>query len=256
MSRCSAPVIWSTLVWLMIFLYTWFRHMAFNASVCVIPLFGLFLLLTTLIMLLSKRAPETKSIIWLSSLAIMLDIGAILHTYGYFDISDPPDNTWFNIYIGLVLFVGALVWCRVGHAHQISETGWHWYVWSVTTLFAAGSAFDSETDNAIVANIAVCVCLLLAHIIYIWHVTRNQTPNLNRCRHIFRLVAGLVVVLGILIANVVLKFKAITHNVWMELILVCEAVVIVMIWVDTAIGFSQSAIYDPQPMVDYDAVDV
>lgn len=227
--------------------------MAFDTRVSVIPLFGLFLLLTTLIMLLSKHASETKSIIWLSSVAIMLDIGAILHTYGYFDTSDPSDNTWLNIYIGLVLFVGALVWCKVGHTHQISETGWHWYVWTVTTLFAAGSAFDSDSDIGIVANITVCVFLLLAQMIYIWHVTRNQTPNLNRCRHIFRLVVGLVVVLGILIANVVLKTKAITHDVWMELILVFETVVILMIWVDTAIGFSQSAIYDPQPMIDYDA---
>ena len=97
MTFYGRSVIWSTALWIMVFLFSYMTYTGASVTARLAPLVGLFIMLSMALLLLAQKANETKTILWLGAWALALNIGVILSTL------DVLDDTFLTIYISVSL---------------------------------------------------------------------------------------------------------------------------------------------------------
>jgi hypothetical protein len=193
------------------------------------------------IVLLARKARETKTLLWLGAWAIVIDIGVVLSTL------DVLDDAFLTVYICVFTTLASFVWCVVGNAERASEPGWHWYVWSLTLTLALCIVVNYTIKDTVAINIFIAVLFIALHIMYTRHAIIGLQPNRTRCRHLLRIWSVIIVILCILTANILFKEHVISRKTWHEYILVVEGVVLFVIWTDatlSTIGFHSDGGYD------------
>lgn len=241
MTLIGRPVMWSTVLWIMIFLFTLNTYNEASLLARMTPLVGLFVLLSILLLLLATNAKETKTMLWLGSWALVLDIGVMLSTLGILN------DTFFTIYMCVFTTLASLVWCVVGNADRVSEPGWHWYVWCLTITLSFCIVSNLMIIETLPVNIFVGVLFILLHLVYTRHALRGLQPNRHRCRHLWRIWSTVLVILSLLTANVLFQEEILTKTSWHEYIIIVECIILAMLWVDatiSSIGFTSDGIYD------------
>lgn len=247
MIACARPAIWSTALWLMVFLFSYMTYTEASKTARLAPLVAIFIMLCMGIMLLATRARETKTLLWLGSWAVVLDIGVILSTL------DVLDHTFLTIYVCVFTTLASFVWCIVGNADRASEPGWHWYVWSLTLTLALCIIVNYTVQDTLFINIFIAVLFIALHIAYTRHALVGLQPNRTRCRHLLRVFSVVTVIISILTVNILFKENVITQETWHEYILIVEGIVLLVIWIDATLstfGFESDVTYNAVSNVD------
>jgi len=241
---------WIMCFWSLLFSYTFLTYKKFSNKITVIPLITLCfaVICCSALLIHANVVHHTKTIIWFSSWVVVICIGIILYTL------DIIDDVFINIYITIFSAVASLFWCVASHAEKITEQGLHWYIWSVTTIIAITSAYQSSSDTAIIVYIVNCIIISLINIIYLFYICKVQPSGNRRCRHWWRIAMCFTLSLILLIGSLLNKTKIITTQTWGEYILVFEALLLIIVATDSLIGFHQDRIYAQVSQQDNDVL--
>lgn len=235
MYRCQS-VVWALLSWCMIFAYTLLNYFDTQPLYQIIPIAALFCIIIVLNVLLASAAKQTKSILIFSSWIFLALIAVLLRTIEV--ISD-----WhLNLIVGIFTAITAIVWCIAGHVEDVTESGLYWHVWSILSIFTILCAFNNDSQTAIVIYAVNSGVLCLTHILYVRHICITQTSGRRRCRHLFRTIACLIIIIALLIGSILYKTKDIDEHTWQEFVIVTELGLLAMLLIDSLIGFAHRGI--------------
>lgn len=235
MYRCQS-VVWALLSWCMIFTYTLLNYFDIEPLYQIIPIVAMFCIIIVLNGLLAQAAKQTKSILIFSSWIFLALIAVLLRTLEI--ITD-----WhLNLIVSIFTATTAAIWCIAGHVEDVTESGLYWHVWSILSIFSILCAFNNDTQTAIVIYAVNAGILCLTHLMYIRHICITQTSGKRRCRHLFRTIACLIIIIALLIGSILYKTKELNEQAWQEFVIVTELVLLSMLLVDTVIGFTHRGI--------------
>ncbi len=243
-------VIWGLVLWAQVLMYSLLTYLDTKPIYRTIPII-IFLFSDALLgWLISKAASEAKVYLLCTAWSFLVGIALLLRTLHQ---PNHPSETilqdWhLNLLVTIFSILASLIWCLIGHAKQVTEPGLYWYIWSVLTIIATCSAFNNNSSTAIIIYIVNAAINVVAHIFYIRHVFKIQTPGQERCRHFFRIVACFLVTIALLVGSVLYKNKDIDKNEWQIYILTVEGTLGIIILIDGFLGFTQKGInYSPVP---------
>lgn len=235
MFRCQA-VFWVMLSWSLIFAYTFLNYTKWSAVYQIIPIVGLFAVIIALNSLVMHAARQTKSILIFSTWCFFVLIAVLLRTLEV--ITD-----WhLNLVVAIFTAITATVWCIAGHVEDVTESGLHWHVWSILSIFSILCAFNNDSQIAIIIYAVNTSILALTHILYVRHIVMTQTTGPRRCRHLFRTISCLVIIGTLLIGSICYKLGDIDETSWQEWVIVVEGILFLVIAIDCIIGFTHSRI--------------
>lgn len=237
-------VIWGLVLWAQVFMYSLLTYLEAKPIYRVIPII-IFLISDTLLgWLISKAASEAKVYLLCTAWSFLVGVALLLRT-----IQQPnhPDETilkdWhLNLLVTVFSILASLIWCLIGHAKRVTESGLYWYIWSVLTIIAACSAFNNNSSTAIIIYIVNAAINVFAHILYVRHVLKIQTPGQARCRHFFRIMSCFSVTIALLVGSILYKNANLDKSEWQVYILLVEGVMGVVIIIDGFLGFTQAGI--------------
>lgn len=238
MFRCHS-IIWISILWSLIFSYTVMTHFEIShiARTSVLGTSIVFIVLGSTLLIYEKVAKYTKILLWFSSWTVAILLGLVLFTEN--DISDLTLNLW----ITAASFLASVFWCALSHADRITEAGLHWYVWSLISIVIVSSAFNNTSHIAIIMHIIMCAVLVIINIIYLMYTYTYQTENERRCRQLWRITSCFGISVGLLIGSILFKSDILARNTWSEYIMGIQIVALVVIIVDSVIGFSHDHTY-------------
>jgi hypothetical protein len=223
-------------LWSLVFAYTWLTYTEAATKWRMIPVIINIMSNLILLPLLSQKAANTKTFLLALSWSIVISIGIILHSLNIYD------NLALNVHITIMSAISAIVWCIMSHAEHVTEGGFHWYIWTMLVILSFCSAFNTENDNAQLIFMVSIVVTLIVHSIYIIHTIKIQPRGIMRCQHIFRIICALIINSGILIVTLLLHSETLTNTQWLQSIIAIEIIGVIVILVDSVIGFSQKPI--------------
>lgn len=239
MFRCQI-IVWSVLLWSMIFTYTILTYVNAEPIYRAIPLGALFAILLTLTGLIAHAAKETKSLLLFSGWCFLTLAGILLRTTG--NISD-----WhLNLLVTVFTVIAAFVWCITGHIENVTESGLYWYVWSILSIFAVLCAFNNNTPTAIIIYTVNTGLLALAHLLYIRHILTFLTSGPRRCQYLFRVISCFVIVTTLMVGSICYKSDEIDSVQWEEWVIATEIILLIALIVDGILGFTQNGINDAE----------
>ena len=248
MFRCQT-VLWGILIWTMIFGYTVLTYADVSHMYQTIPIVALFVTIVVLNSLLIHATRQTKSILIFSTWCFFALVSILLRTWGVI-------NDWhLNLIVAIFTAIAAIIWCIAGHVENITESGLYWHVWSILSIFSVLCAFNNDSQTAIVIYSVNTGILSLTHALYIWHIVATQQSGARRCRHLFRTISCLVVIISLLVGSISYKTEGIDEKDWQEWVIVTEIVLLVMLVVDSILGFVHNRINGEYSMVDLDDTD-
>ncbi|MDA7839088.1 hypothetical protein N9A45_02020 [bacterium] len=248
MYRCQS-VVWALLSWCMIFAYTLLNYFEMKPLYQIIPIVALFCIIIVLNTLLTSAAKQTKSILIFSSWIFLALIAVLLRTL------EVITDSHLNLIVGIFTAITAFIWCIAGHVEDVTESGLYWHVWSILSLFTILCAFNNDSQTAIVMYAINTGVLCMTHILYIRHICFTQNSGRRRCRHLFRTIACLTIIVTLLVGSILYKTKHIDEQTWQEFVIATELGLFVMLLVDTVIGFAQRGINGSYGAVNTDDVD-
>lgn len=237
-------VIWGLVLWSQVLIYSLLTYMDARPIYRAIPIF-IFLFSDTLLgWLISKEASEAKVYLLCTVWSFLVGVALILRTL---HLPNHPTETiiqdWhLNLLVTIFSIIASLVWCLIGHVNQVTESGLYWYIWSVVTIIATCSAFNNNSSTAIIIYIVNAAINVVAHIFYLRHVFKIQTPGQARCRHFFRILACFTVTIAVLVGSILYKNNDLSKNEWQLYILAVEGVMGIVILADGFLGFTQKSI--------------
>ena len=235
MVRCQS-IAWSILIWSIVFLYTWLTYIDSKPIYQTIVIGSLFPIILVLSVLVLKAVKKTKTLLLFTGWCFFVNIGVFLKTLDVI-------NDWhLNLLVAIFTGLSSILWCVISHTEHVTESGYHWYVWSVISILTMCSAFNNDSQTAIVIYIINAAVLSLTQILYIWHVYNIQTSGRRRCKHIFRLLSCFSVIMFILVGSICYKTKEISEFEWQEWILIVEIILFVILIIDGLLGFTHSRI--------------
>ena len=239
----SYSLLWSLLVWTEVFVYTITTQAASSPLVCSVPIVALLVTVIAFVAFVQRESTQLKSLILFASWGCLIAVVLLLRTWTL------VDDTFLNLYITVTGLLTSIVWCVISHSAQISEATWHWYIWSLVLIIAVCGAFNHETNTAEKYYILNAGCLFCVQVIYIGSTIRKQPTGTIRCRHLWRVAAGTLLSLTLIVSSILLRSNVLTTGQWQQSILVIEIVLGLVVVIDAVIGFRQ------QP-INYMAVDV
>ena len=235
MFRCQS-LLWVIFIWTLFFSYTFMTHLEIDHRARSGALGATILAIITVcsILIYKKVTKRTKTLLWIASWVISIITGLILFTEHI--ISD----TLFILWVTAMSALASIFWCIVSHSDKITEAGLHWYIWSLTTVITICCAFNITSSPAVVVYIANCTVLSLINIAYIAYIYKNQPSNWSRCRQIWQVCSCFVMSTVLLIGVLLLKTEIIDQNGWSEYIMFVQALVLIMVIVDTIIEVTRT----------------
>ena len=235
MFRCQT-ISWTIATWSMIFAYTLLTYFEQTPLIRSIPLYFLFAIALTLMGLVAHAASQTKTLLVLSSWAILSLIGICLRTL---DII----NDWhLNLMLASFTFIATGVWCVAGHIEDVTESGLYWYIWSLLSIGTILCAFNNNTQVGAIIYIVNTAILTLVHMVYIRHVFAVQTSGPIRCRHLFRVISCLCIVVLVLSGSICFKTEVIDNVEWQQWVIATEIASLCLLIIDAILGFAQHRI--------------
>ena len=186
--------------------------------------------------LVAPAASQTKTLMVLTTWGILSLIGISLETLGVI-------NDWhLNLLLTASTFIAAGIWCITGHIEDVTESGMYWYVWSLLSIGTILCAFNNNSQTASVIYIVNAALVTIVHLIYIRHIVIIQTAGPKRCRHLFRVMSCLCVVMLILTGSIMFKTDVIDSVEWQQWVIVTEIALFVILVIDGILGFAQHRI--------------
>ncbi len=248
MFRCQA-VLWAMLAWTMIFSYTMLTYAGVGHIYQTIPIVALFFIIVILNSLLCHVAHRTKTLLLFSTWCAFLLLAILLRTWSI--ITD-----WhLNLIVSIFTLIASVVWLVAGHVEDVTESGLYWHVWSLLSIFSVLCAFNNDSQTAIIIYAVNTGILCITHVLYIRHIIITQTPGSARCKHLFRTVSCLVIILTLLTGTLFYKTNQIDEKEWQEWVIVTEVVLFVMLLIDIILGFAQKRINGEYSSVESDDYD-
>jgi len=239
MFRCHS-IIWVSLLWSLIFSYTFMTHLGISpiARTSVLGTSIAFIIFGATLLVYEGVAKYTKILLWVAAWSVLILIGLIFFTQEY--ISDTTLNVWITI----VSFLASICWFFVSHTDRVTEPGLHWYIWSLISTVVVSSAFNNTSSLAILIYIVMCAILVLVNIVYLMYILRYQQNNQRRCRQLWRISNCFTVSTALLVGSILFKTENLTSNLWSEYIMSVQVFTIVIIIIDSILGFSNKHTYD------------
>jgi len=237
-------VVWSLFLWTLVFSYTLLTYLESSIQLRLIPIALNIVACSALVPLLAKDASNTKSLLLALAWAIVISIGLLLRTV------DIIDTVALNIHVAVMTGIVTLVWCVMSHAEHVTESGFHWYVWFMLAILSLCAACYSQTVDTIRIYVVAVAVSFVVHCFYIMHVFKIQSSGIERCQHLFRILSCFALVSAILISSILVSTGTVSVEHWQQTIIALEAVVGIVIIVDSVIGFSRLPIkqdYSPLP---------
>lgn len=238
MFRCHS-IVWISILWSLIFSYTLMTHLELSpiARTSVLATAIAFILIGALLLVYEGVAKYTKVLLWIAAWSVAILLSLIFFTEQY--ISDLT----LNLCITTISFIASIFWCVVSHSDRITEPGLHWYIWSLISVVVVSSAFNNTSSEAIIIYIVMCAVLVVVNVGYLLYMCTYQTDNERRCRHLWRISSTFAVSIALLIASILFKTDILTSIGWSESILGVQIMTLVVIIVDSVIGFSHDHTY-------------
>jgi len=236
MFRCHS-IIWVSLIWSLIFSYTLMTYVGTThmARTSVLTTAAGLIFVGSALLVYENVMPYVKTLLWFAAWSFFILLGLIFFTEGLFGFNDLTLNLWVTAFT----LLASIFWCVVSHTDKITEPGLHWYIWCLISIVAVSSAFNNTSATAITIHIVMCVLLSIVNISYLVYIVRVQSPNDQRCRQIWRVVAAAVVSIGFIIGSILYKTEVLSANTWSEYIMATQGLAFVLIVVDSVVGFSQ-----------------
>lgn len=242
--RCHS-ILWTLLVWGEMFAYTILTQAEVPASFRAIPIAMMLLTLALFVGLLRKQGEVFKTILVFACWGALIDIAILL------ELADVIDDIFLNLYITVTSILTSIIWCIVSHSSKKSEPAWHWYVWVTILIVASCGAFNNQSSLAQQVYIGNTVLLAVMQCLYIWYTLKYQTPGRMRCKHLWRIITGTVIVTGLLIGSILQKSDHISYEQWEQCVLGVELIFVVVIVIDSVLGFQHQSInYEQVPTND------
>ena len=236
MPFCSRSLLWSLVVWTEIFAYTLLTQAESSPGICSIPVVALFVTLVAFVLFVQQEGRQMKSLILFALWGCLVTVVLLMRTWSFLD------DTFLNLYIAVTGLLTSIVWCIVSHAAHISEAAWHWYIWYNILFVAVCGAFNHQTDTAEKYYIFNTGCLLVIQVIYVWYILRKQPSGPIRCQHLWRVIAGTLLSMALMVTSILLRSELMTTGQWQESIVVIEIVLGLVVVTDAVIGFRQQPI--------------
>jgi len=89
----------------------------------------------------------------------------------------------------------------------------------------------------------MCAILVLINIVYLLYIFRYQQNNERRCRQLWRISNCFAVSTALLIGSILFKTGNLTSNLWSEYIMGVQIFTLIIIVIDSVLGFSNDHIY-------------
>lgn len=232
----SHSLLWSLLVWAEVFAYTIATQAASSPLLCSIPIVALLVTVIAFVAFVRRESTQLKSLILFASWGCLIAFVLLLRTWTL------VDDTFLNLYITVTGFLTSIVWCVISHSAHISEASWHWYIWSLVLIIAVCGAFNHETNTAEKYYILNAGCLFCVQLIYMGSTLRKQPSGTIRCRHLWRVAAGTLLSLALIVSSILLRSDVLANRQWQQSVIVIEIVLGVVVVIDAVIGFRQQPI--------------
>jgi len=169
-----------------------------------------------LVQIFDKR-DQLKTTIWLSFATICSCLLLILHTL------ELMDNVMLAGFITGIVIVLSISWCFIGHIKQVTDAGWHWYVWSLTVMIIVcimTITLNAHEETAIWIFSSNIVLVVLLHIRYIYELYISNARNLRCVRNILWVVCSGIVSILLLVG--LLTFALENTTLWLKYVLGIE----------------------------------
>jgi len=205
------------LCWLIVITYT--ALIMENVSY-IWRLLTLVLLLLSVLYLLVQifdKRDQLKTTIWLSFATICSCLLLILHTL------ELIDNVMLSGFITGIVIILSISWCFISHIKQITDAGWHWYVWSLTVLVIVcimTITLDVNETTAVWVFSGNIVFVVLLHLRYIYDLYISNAQNLKCVRNIMWVVCSGIVSILLLVG--LLTFTLEDTDSWLKYVLGIE----------------------------------
>lgn len=235
MFRCHS-VIWVSVIWALIFSYTLMTHMETShvARTCVLSAADVFIFIGGAILVYENVAKHVKTLLWFATWSFFILLGLIFFTEGYFD------DLALSLWVTAFTLLASIFWCIVSHTDNITESGLHWYIWSLISIVAVSSAFNNTSRTTITIHIVMGVLLTVVNIGYLVYICRVQTPNDRRCRQLWRVSSCFVVSVGFITGSILYKSEVLSTKTLGEYIMAIQIIALVVIIIDNIVGLSQN----------------
>lgn len=110
-----------------------------------------------------------------------------------------------------------------------------------------------SSQIATVIYITNAAIISLVHIVYIRHIFVVQTSGPKRCRHLFRVLSCLGVILMLLVGSICFKADVITMQEWQQWVIVSEIVLLALLFIDSILSIFSA--YSQRRVNGYDLAD-
>lgn len=239
---------WLLAVWSLVILYTIlvFEDVSYGYKLATLVIFFVSVLLL-LISAFEKRERH-KTVMWVGIVSLMSAIVFMLHTVSLMD------NTMMSAYLSGIVVLSSLSWCCVGHCRHQSESGWYWYIWSLTLVaIVCIAATALQTSDEIAAYIfsGNILFAIFIHIWYICHLVQTSATNPMLYQNIFRVSASGMVSVALLVGFLVHGTG--DFDPWLEYMLGVEGAIFLFLLVDIGLVCacsSKSTTFTPVPEED------
>lgn len=236
------PQFWSAAIWATIFCHSLFTRMDAAVWLRVLPLgilLGLILILTGVTYRKSSEMPE---LMLFNAWVFLVAIGFILRT------TSVVDDVILGVGIGVLTMLAGVMWCIVSSLYSLSEGGWHWYVWSMTIVLSlCAASIGAPRDDTLLTLYGITAgIVVVANILYWWHILRQDAHNAERTQLLWRTCAGALGTLTFLILAILHGESVIGKTTWQDSIAGVEIYTLVVIVVDAFVpGLTQTSISRP-----------
>lgn len=196
--------------WLLVIVYTVLviEDVGPTWRILVLSLF-LSSILYLLFQIINKRE-QLKTTIWLAFTAVCSGILLILHTL------ELIDNVMLSGFLTGIVVLQSISWCFLSHVNQVTEAGWHWYIWSLTILAIIcilTVTLDVNEHTSTLIYVSNIIFVILLHIRYIYDIYVSNAQNLKCVRNIMWVVCSGIVSLLLLVG--LLTFGLNDINSWL-----------------------------------------
>ena len=218
---------WLLAAWSLVILYTVmvFEDVTYAYKLATLAVFFVSVLLL-LISAFEKRERH-KTVMWVGIISLMSAIVFMMHTVSLMD------NTMMSAYLSGIVVLSSLSWCCVGHCRHQSESGWYWYIWSLTLVAIvciAATALQTSDEVAAYVFSANILFAILIHLWYIYHLVQSSATNPMLYQNIFRVSASGTVSVALLVGFLIHGTG--NFDQWLEYILGIEGAVFLFLLVD------------------------
>lgn len=222
------PHVWALAIWASMFTHSLFTQLELPAWVRVAPLgilIGSLSILTAFTLQYVTRFYDLLLFncwLGLSSLALILRTLSIV------------DDMALGAWIAVLTVMASVIWCIISKMYAVSESGWHWYVWSMTiVLTLCAASMSTPNDEPLLTLYAVTAAIVvLANVLYWRHICQEDAHNEERCILLWRTCAGCAGTTAFLLLAILYAMSDIDQQQWQQAILILEGCAFVVIIVD------------------------